>query len=257
MAGSLRIARALPAALLLLTWPVAAQLKTGEVSTSLNGTIAPGYSADYGNMTTSDHSWVLGGAGNLTGSFHDPNFLSFNVGFYLNQSRANSDFQSISDASGINATTTIFGGSHFPGSVSYSKAFNSEGNYAVPGLANFVTHGNSDVFGINWSANLPDAPSFSAGFQTGGSKYSVYGTNDDGTNSFHSLNLHSAYDLQGFNMAAYFTSGGGHSMIPQIISGEAMTQSNTDNSAYGFNVSHLLPLHGAASAGINRYGWNT
>jgi len=51
-------------------------------------------------MTSSDHTWSLGGTANLSGSFHSPNFLSFNVGVYLNQSRANSNFQSISDASG-------------------------------------------------------------------------------------------------------------------------------------------------------------
>ena len=167
--------------LLLLALPVAAQVRLGETSTSANGTISTGYTATYGNMTefrpTAGRSEATA---NLSGSFYNPNFLSFNVSPYLNQSRANSNFQSISDASGVNASVNIFGGSAFPGSISYSKAYNSEGNYAVPGLANFVTHGNSDTFGINWSENLPDAPSFSAGFQLGNSNYSVYGTNDQG-----------------------------------------------------------------------------
>ena len=70
-----------------------------------------------------------------------------------------------------------------------------------------MTHGNSDTFGINWSENLPDAPSFSAGFQMGTSQYSVYGTNDEGNNAFHSLNLHSGYQLAGFNMGAYYSTG--------------------------------------------------
>ncbi|MGB7549554.1 MAG: hypothetical protein WBM14_17590 [Terracidiphilus sp.] len=243
--------------LLLLAWPVAAQVRLGELSTSLSGTIAPGYSADYGNMTGSDHSWALGGAATLSGSFHDPNFLSFNVGLYLNQSRANSNFQSISNASGVNVTSTVFGGSRFPGAISYSKDYNSEGNYAVPGLANYVTHGNSDTFGINWSENIPDAPSFSAGFQMGSSQYSVYGMNDQGKNAFHSLNLHSAYSLAGFNMGAYFSSGGGHSLIPLVVAGQQTTETHSDNSGYGFNVTHLLPLKGSVSAGINRSSWNS
>jgi len=116
-------------------------------------------------MTGSDHSWALGGSANFSGSFYNPNFLSFNVGLYLNQSRANSDYQSISNASGVNASANIFGGSRFPGSINYSKSFDSEGNYAVPGIADYVTHGNSDAFGINWGENLPNVPSFSAGFQ--------------------------------------------------------------------------------------------
>ena len=92
----------------------------------------------------------------------------------------------------LNVAANIFGGSHYPGSISYSKSFDSEGNYAIPGLANYVTHGNSDTVGVNWSENLPDAPSFSAGFQMGSSQYSVYGTNDSGSNTFHALNLHSS-----------------------------------------------------------------
>jgi hypothetical protein len=161
---------------------------------------------------------------------------------YLNQSRANSDFQSISDASGINASSNIFGGSHFPGSISYSKAYNSEGNYAVPGLANYVTHGNSDTFGVNWSENLPNAPSFSAGFQMGSSQYSVYGANDQGTkNAFRSLNLHSRLSLAGFNMGAYYSAGGGHALIPEVVTGQEQTETHSDSSAYGFNVEHILP----------------
>jgi hypothetical protein len=245
------------AGLVLLAWPVAAQVKVGELSTHLSGTIAPGYTADYGNQTASDHTWAIGGAASLSGFFYNPNFLSFDVGLYLNQSRANSDFQSISNASGINASGTIFGGSRFPGSINYSKAFDSEGNYAVPGIANYVTHGNSDTFGINWSENLPDAPSFSAGFQMGSSQYSVYGSHDAGNNSFHSLNLHSGYNLAGFNMGAYYSLGGGHSLIPAVVTGEQNTESHSSDSAYGFNVAHQLPLKGSISAGINRSTWSS
>jgi hypothetical protein len=253
----LRVACCVQTGFVLLAWPVSAQIKTGDFSNSLSGTIAPGYTADYGNMTGSDHSWALGGTATLSGSFYNPNFLSYNVAVYLNQSRANSDFQSISDASGVNASANIFGGSRFPGSVSYSKAFNSEGNYAVPGLANYVTHGDSDTFGVNWSENLPNAPSFSAGFQMGSGAYSVYGTNDEGNSAFHSLNLHSAYKLAGFNMGAYYSAGGGHSLIPEVVSGEQGSETHSDNSAYGFNASHKLLWQGSISAGINRSNFDS
>jgi hypothetical protein len=184
--------------MLLVTMPLAAQLKIGETSTSASGMLSSGYNATYGNLTSSTHGFTIGGVGTFSGSYHSPNFLSYNVSPYLNQSRANSNFQSISDASGVNASVALFGGTAFPGSISYSKAYNSEGNYGVPGLTNFVTHGNSSTLGINWSENLADKPSFSAGFQTGTSDYSVYGTNDQGKNSFHSLNLHSGYRWMGF-----------------------------------------------------------
>lgn len=242
---------------MLLAWPVTAQVRTGEVTSSLNGTIAPGYSADFGNTTGSDHSWVLGGVANYSGSFYNPNFLSFNASVFLNQSRANSNYQSISDASGVNASASIFGGSRFPGSVSYTKTFNSEGSYNLPGLPNYVTHGNSDAFGINWSENIPKAPSFSAGFQTGSSQYSVYGTNDTGASSFHSLNLHSSYSILGINMGAYYTTGGGHALIPQFEAGEQDSETHSGNSDYGFNIGHRIPLNGSASASINRSEYNS
>jgi hypothetical protein len=243
--------------LILLAWPVAAQLRFDGLSTDLNGTVAVGYTADYGNMISSDHSWTLSGTGNLSGSYYSPNFLTFNVTGYLNQSRANSNFQSISDASGVDASSNLFSGSHFPGSVSYSKSYNSEGNYAVPGLANYVTHGNSDTVAINWSENLPDAPSFSAGYQRGSGDYSVYGTNDDGQNTFHSVNLHSSYQVVGISMGAFYTNGGSHSLIPEVVTGTEATETTSSNHAFGFNAACRLPLRGTASSGVNRSSWDT
>jgi len=245
------------AGLLLLAWPVTAQVRVGDLSSHLTGTIAPGYTADFGNLTGSDHTWAMGGTASLTGSFYAPGFLSYNVDVFLNQSRANSDFQSISNASGVNAAANIFSGSRFPGAVSYSKDFDSEGSYAVPGVANFVTHGNSNTFGVNWSESLPSVPSFSAGFQMGSSQYSVYGDNDQGNNSFRSVNLHSGYQVAGFNMGGFFNDGSGDSLIPQVVTGEPATQVHSDSTAIGYNVSHRLPLDGSASASITRSGWST
>src|SRR3954447_19811496 len=257
VAISIRLAKLVEAGMiLLLAAPLAAQLKLGETSNRATGTLSTGYTATYGNMTESSHGWTVGGVAALSGSYYSPNFLSYNISPYLNQSRANSNFQSISNASGVNASVTLFGGSAFPGSVSYSKAYNSEGNYAIPGLANFVTHGNSDTFGINWSENLPNAPSFSAGYELGSSNYSVYGSQDQGSNSFHSLNLHSGYRWAGFHMGAYYTDGGGHSQIPEIVAG-AITKTETGNSAFGVSASHPLPWQGTGSAGFNRSHWNS
>jgi hypothetical protein len=256
VAGSFRFTWIAGAGIAFLVIPLAAQIKLGETSTRGTGSLSSGYTATYGNTAGSSHGWTYGGAGNFSGYFHSPNFLSYNFSPYLNQSRANSNFQSITAASGLNLSADIFAGSKFPGSVSYSKAYNSEGNYAVPGLANFVTHGNSDTFGINWSENLPDAPSFSAGFQAGTSQYNVYGTNEDGNNAFHSINLHSGYKWLGFSMGAYFTTGGAHSLVPEVVAGSRLTI-RSNNQAYGYNLSRPIPMHGAFSGGINRTTWDT
>lgn len=243
--------------LLLPGLPVAAQVRFGETSASLSGTVSSGYNADYGNMTSSDHSFAVGGVGNVAGSYYNPNFLTYNASFFLNQSRANSNYQSISNASGINLSTHLFGGSHFPGSIAYSKLYDSEGNYAVPGLPNYVTHGDNQTFSIGWSESLPGVPSFSAAFQMGSGSYSVYGTNDQGSNAFHSFNLHSSYRVAGFSMGGYYDKGASHSLIPEFVTGGPAETTQSGNTAYGFNVTHRLPLNGSVSTSISRSDYST
>jgi hypothetical protein len=240
------------AGLLLLAWPAMAQLQLGESSNNLSGTLSAGYTDDWGNLSPSAHSWTVGGSGTLTGFYYNPNFVSYTVSPYLNQSRANSGFQSISDASGVNFSSNIFSGSHFPGSISYAKAYNSEGNFAIPGLANFTTRGNSDTLGINWSEMLPDAPSLTVGYQQGASQYSIYGSNDEGTSSSRSFNVRSGYTLLGFNLAGYYSMGTAQALIPEIADIQQETKTHSDDRDYGFTLGHVLPLRGSFSAGINR-----
>ncbi len=238
---------------LALMLPATAQLKTGENSMNLSGVISAGYNGDYGNLVPSDHSLSFGGTGTLSGYYYSPNFFSYTINPYMNQARDNSSYQSISDASGVNFSSSIFAGSKYPGTITFAKAYNSEGNFAVPGLANYTTHGNSDTFGISWSEILPGLPSLSANFQTGSNQYSIYGSNDNGNTSSKSFSLRSGYMLAGFNLNAYFSDGDSHANIPLILEGSSQTElSTSSNLGYGFAVGHQLPLHGGFSANINR-----
>ena len=85
-------------------------------------------------MTESTHGWTVGGEATLTGSYHSPNFLSYNISPYLNQSRANSNFQSISDASGVNVSTNIFAGSHSRGRSTIPTPTTPKATTRFPGL---------------------------------------------------------------------------------------------------------------------------
>ncbi|HWT65645.1 MAG TPA: hypothetical protein VN151_05990 [Terracidiphilus sp.] len=237
--------------------PASAQLHFGDLSTTASGNLASGYSATFSNLSNSTHNWSVGGTGTFTGAYYNPNFLTYNATVFLNQSRANSNFQSISSASGVAFASNIFGGSKFPGSVSYSKTYDSDGNYAVPGSANYVTHGNSDTFGITWAENLTDMPSLSVGYQMGSSDYTVYGSTNSGNTNFRSLNVHSGYTLAGFGLTAFFNDGNGHSVLPEVVTGTASGKVSSDNRGFGFNVIHPLPLHGSASASYNHTTWNT
>jgi hypothetical protein len=241
------------AGLMLLSLPLAGQVQYGDLAMNLNGNLSAGYNGTYGNLIDSSHGLNFGGSGTLSGSFYDPNFLSFNLTPYYGQSRANSTYQSISWSNGFDFTSGIFGGSHFPGSISYSRSYNSDGNFSVPGVADFVTHGNSSNFGINWSERLPDLPSLSFGYQQGSNEYSVYGTNDTGDSHHHSFNLNSGYTLEGFNLSAYYTRGGSDSLIPQVVGSTSQAESTTSEaSGFGFAVSHSLPLRGQFSSSFNR-----
>ena len=240
------------AGVLLWALPAVAQLQLGESSTNLSGVVGAGYAADYGNEIDSSHGLNLNGSATAAGYYYSPNFISYNLSPYYGQSRANSDYQSISDSSGVNLSSAIFSGSHFPGQISYAAAYNSEEQFAVPGLPNYTTHGNSDTFGINWSEFLPGLPTLTASFQRGSNQYSVYGATDNGNSDFHSLTLSSNYSIAGFNMGGSYNNGASNSLIPQVFQGEQSGNINTDNSGFGFNVSHKLPLNGTFSTSFYR-----
>jgi hypothetical protein len=247
------------AGILLLALPAAGQMEIGDnLSMNLNGTLGFGYSAEYANAFGSSHGFSGSGTGTLSGSYYDPNFLSFSVSPYYGQSRANSNYQSVFDSSGVSASASIFSGSHFPGSVSYAKSYNSEGSFGVPGISNYTTHGNSDTFGINWSENLPDEPSLSVGFQRGSSQYSIFGTDQQGNSTFDSVTLHSGYLYHGFGLGAFYDRGGSHSQVPQLLGTEEQPETlNSSNSGYGFNASHALPMRGGFSAGFTHSAFDT
>ena len=251
-AGNRIISSILPALVLLAALPAVAQLKSGQFSNSLSGNVGPGYTSDWGNGIGSSHNWNLTGDANLNGSYYNPNFLSYSADILLNQSRANSSYQSISQTTGFGGSATLFGGSHYPGSIYFTDAFDSEGNYAVPGLANFVTHGNNRSVGANWAVNLPDAPSITAGYQQGDSRYSIYGTSENSQNNFKNLNVNSSYMFAGFKLSGGFGHGDSKAFIPGVVTGQLPAQTNGASTYYNFSTAHVLPLQGNVSANFSR-----
>ncbi|MGA6985430.1 MAG: hypothetical protein WBZ01_05225 [Terriglobales bacterium] len=243
----------LPAVLLLaLTMWAPAQVTVGDTSMNLNSTIAFGYTGDYSNSAGSDHGWTPSGIADLHGSYYNPNFLSFNVEPFYNQSRLDSDFQSITAAGGVNASAGIFSGSHFPGSISYSKIYNSSGNFAVPGLANYTTHGNSDNFVATWGVNLADLPNLHFSFSDGNNASSVYGANEQGTEHLDTFSAMAGYQLKGFNMNGGYQYTGTKTVTPEFLTGEPAQEANSSSNSLSFSVGHKLPWNGGFTAGVGR-----
>ncbi len=234
-----------------------AQVTEGDSTLSLNAAISAGYTDDYTNTQGSDHS--IGGAGvaDLNGFYHNPNFLSFQVQPFYNQSRLNSNFQSITAASGVSASANIFGGSEFPGSVSYSTTYNGSGNFNVPGLANYTTHGNNDIFAVNWGVRLHDLPSLNLSFSDANSDYSVYGENAQG--KLHSLlfSATSTYQIAGFNLNGGYQYAGNKTFTPEFLVGEVAGESDTATNSFFFGIGHVLPAHGSFSASANHVDLNS
>jgi len=247
----------LAAGLLMMAAPALAQVQVGnETSLSLNGTVSAGYSGSYGDGLGSAHGIGWGGTGELSGYYFSPSFLSFNLTPYFNQSRENSNFQSISNTSGLNGSATIFSGSKFPGWINYSDTYNNQGNYAVPGLADYTTHGNGRTFGIGWSENIADLPSLSVGFQKGSNHYSLYGTNTDSTGDFRSFNLSSAYSVLGFHLHGGYQNTNTQTELPQLFATQTPEKSNTGTNTYSFSVSHSLPFTGSVWASASKTSSN-
>ncbi len=243
---------------MLLSLPSAAQVTIGDdISMTANGNISAGYNGSYGNQIDSSHGLGFGGAAAVNGFFYNPNFLSFNLNPYYNQSRSNSTNGSVSDASGVSLSTSIFGGSHFPGSVNYAAAWNNTGNYGIPGISSLNTNGNNQNFGINWNELVPGLPTLSVGYQQGNSNYYLYGTNESGSSKFNSFNISSNYNLYGFGLSAGVAHGVSNATIPGVIVGGETQTANSDNTNYIFSASHQLPWNGSFNTTFTRTDLNS
>ncbi|MGC2108472.1 MAG: hypothetical protein WA655_03080 [Candidatus Korobacteraceae bacterium] len=215
---------------------------------NLNGVAQVGYNDVWGNTLDSSHSLNVGGNGTLSGYYYDPNFLNFNFAPYYNQSSQNSASRSLFDSSGFEFNSGIFGGSHFPGSVGFSKNWNSEGNFGIPGVPDYTTRGNGQGFNIGWGAFIPGLPSLSANFNNGSSAYSVLGADQTGSSDFKNFNLRSNYSLAGFNLNAGYNIGTAQSEFPQIFTNDTLETVDTSTNSWFVSGSHNLPMHGSASA---------
>ena len=225
---------------------IRAQIQAGsDTQLSLDGSISAGYSGSILNEGPDSHGLGFGGVGNFNGSYYSPQFLSFNVSPFFNQSRNNSNYQSLTDSSGVTATANIFSGSQFPGNVHYSKIFNdTSANFMVPGLANYATNGNTQNFGVGWAANFKTLPSVVFGYEQGNSNYSLFGTQQESTSNFHSAFGTATYLIDGFHLTGGIHYSTTDSEFPVITPGEPAERTTGDSTTYTFGMSRALDLHG-------------
>jgi hypothetical protein len=240
-------------AVLMMAQLASAQLSLGD-NTKLNagGLFTFGYAGAYGDQIPSNHGLDFGVDGRLSGSYYDPNFLSFTANPYYNQSRADSDYQSLTGARGVNGTANFFAGSNFPGAVSYHYDHNSTGTFGLVGQPNFTTYGKSQGFGINWSALVSGLPTLSVGYSQGSGHSTIYGTDQEADSSTRLFNLHSNYLISGFRLNGYYDHSNMNSKFPEFLSGQGEAVQDSSGHDLGFGAQHNLPLRGLFYANYNR-----
>jgi hypothetical protein len=251
------------AIVLALAVSASAQLEVGETSLRLNGNVQAGYSADYSNQAPSDHTLTPGGNADLSGFYYNPNFLSFDAQALYNQSRLNSTDQSVFQTTGFGGAVNLFGGSHFPGTISFTKSFNSEGGYTVPGAGNLTTKGNTQNVGINWGIHLPDLPQVQFHFNDGDSDYSLLGSGENSVAHTKLFGVQATDRLAGFDLDGGYQHSNANEVVPDLfaVQGEQQSQgpqtSNSSNNVFTIGAGHKLPLRGAFEVFYDRDDLNS
>jgi hypothetical protein len=245
--------RILGLTVLVMAQIAAAQLNVGD-NTKLNAgaLLSFGYSGAYGDEIPSNHGLTFGLDGKFSGYYYSPNFISFNATPYYNRSSANSNFQSITGASGVNGTADFFSASNFPGSVSYHYDADSTGTFGLVGQPNFTTYGKSQGFGVTWSALLPDLPTLTVNYSQGTGHSTLYGTSDEANSNTRLFNVHSNYDVAGFRLNGYFDRNSLNSKFPEFLAGQSEAVQDSVGHDLGFGAQHSLPFQGLFYANYNR-----
>jgi hypothetical protein len=235
-----------------------AQVQVGDdLRMNLNGLFTLGYAGNFGDAIASSHNLNVGGSAQLNGDYYNPNFLNFSVTPYYNQSRADSGFQSLTDATGVNSIVNLFTGSRFPGYADFHYDRNSTGTFGLIGTPNFTTIGNDYGFGVGWSALVPDWPTFSVSYSQGSGNGTIYGTKELSNSSTKTLNVHSTYQLAGWRLGANYDHIAIDSSVPFFLSSETGNNSfSTTGNDFGVNGTHDLPWHGSISLGYLHTGYD-
>jgi hypothetical protein len=231
-----------------------AQVQVGDdLRMRMNGTLTGGYAASYGDLIRSSHGVNFGADAQLSGDYYNPNFLKFDLTPYYNRSTSDSTFQSLTDATGLDADVNLFNGSRTPGYVNFNYARNSTGAFGLIGSPNFTTIGTGYGFAVGWSLLLPDKPTFSFSYSQGSGGGNIFGTNEESHSSTKTLNLRSSYHLAGWNLNASYQHLNFDSKIPTFLTGEQNTNfSSSSGNTVGVNGSHALPWNGSVALAYTR-----
>lgn len=208
------------------------------------GFLSASYSGVSGDHIGSPHNLGLGINGTLNGYYFHPNFLRFAVHPYYDRAQSNSDLQRVSRGSGVQGTLQLFGGSRFPGSISYGKDFNSSSEFRIAGVPSVLGDSSGSTFNVNWSALLTGLPSLYASYTMSDSSSSLLGTTSRSESSFKSLNLNSSYELGGFTVNGGLNHYNSEFLSPGFLTGGEISGASSSMN-YGITAARTLPFAGS------------
>ena len=230
--------------LLLAATPAHGQVKFGQLTLGMTGTLGVGYDASL-DSGSSSHDLGLNGTGTINGSYYDPRLLSFTVNPTYDRSQSNSSSASLTESSGVAGAASIFSGSHFPGSISFSKFYNTTGTYGVPAGQGLTTEGNSSQLSAQWTLRFLRLPPLQLGYGQTSTSGSIFGTDQDNKSSSRSFTASSSYKYHGWPINAHFSIVGSSTETPALITGTEAIDGKSRSIAFSAQTSHKLPLNGS------------
>ena len=217
----------------------------------LNGSLGTIYTGSYGDYIASSHSLGLALNGTLEGYYFHPQFLYFQVRPYYDRAQFNSESQTITRGTGVESTVSLFGGSHFPGSISYGRNFNSNSEFRIAGVPSVLGDSSGSNFNVSWGALFEGLPSLQASYSIANSTSTLLGTSNTGKSSSRSFNLNSNYTFGGFNLQGRLSHYNTDLLSPDFLTAETI-RSTSSNTNYGVTASRRLPLTGSLVLGWSR-----
>lgn len=253
MRGRMKIRIGLAAGVLaLLAGNAHGQLQVGDETTlNLIGSASVGYTRSWDGSTSQGAAYGMDAV--LSGVYHDTRFLNFSVSPYLNQSNVNSNFNSNSLASGVNAQANFLNDSRTPIQLSYARDYNREGTFNVPGsTGNFVTIGSGQAFSLNAGYLPEDKPSLHGSFAHSSSDYEVVGVPGSGSSHANQVGLSSAYVLWDTNLSASYTKNWINSESPAFGAPGTILGQDTTQDILQISASRPVFNRASLSGGYSR-----
>jgi hypothetical protein len=204
--------------LVVVTWGLIshAQVTVGDnVEMGLSGDASVGWAGQWDGEDTSNLSFGFNGI--LKGSYYNSKFLNWRINPYYNQSRFNSNFNSLSSAKGLNANVGLFGGSKTPIEFNFQKAYDAESQINFPGTTGtYESRGDTTSFDVNAGLYYEDYPTLNISVGKSVSDFEVLGTDTTGSGDSRFLTMGSSYTLAGFDLSGRFVSNRIGNTLPAV-----------------------------------------